>query len=209
MEHRSIAQTRQSLCRTSSTSVCSSNRQRLALVMPRSDLVRTEKSTATANHDLTNHSSQPKFARSARFPHPIYLDHPLPMPVPRRRSTVHPDRPHSRLLLLWMYRHGDRRSCRVRPGKQYVEYLFEVQSPNRIDNDTAFPFAVFIIYGAHWGSLAYNQDPLHGISSAFEAEGGATGAVYNSSQVFHNITMYVALRPLRDCPNNNSIADPQ
>jgi len=63
---------------------------------------------------------------------------------------------------------------------------------NDIDDHVAFPFAVFIIYGAHWGSLAYNQDPWHGITSAFEAEGGATGAVYNSSQVFHNITMYVS-----------------
>jgi succinate-acetate transporter protein len=61
-----------------------------------------------------------------------------------------------------------------------------------IDNGIAFPFAVFIIYGSHWGSLAYNQDPLHGISSAFEAEGGPTGAVYNSSQVFHNLTMCVS-----------------
>lgn len=24
-----------------------------------------------------------------------------------------------------------------------------------------YPFAVFIIYGAHWGSLAYTQDPIH------------------------------------------------
>lgn len=52
-----------------------------------------------------------------------------------------------------------------------------------------FPFVVFIIYGTHWGSLAYNQDPMHQITSAFSAEGGATGAVYNSSQTFHNITM--------------------
>ncbi|GAB7331709.1 hypothetical protein MBLNU13_g03690t1 [Cladosporium sp. NU13] len=52
-----------------------------------------------------------------------------------------------------------------------------------------FPFVVFIIYGTHWGSLAYNQDPVHQITSAFSAEGGATGAVYNSSQTFHNITM--------------------
>jgi hypothetical protein len=54
---------------------------------------------------------------------------------------------------------------------------------------TAFPFVVFIIYGTHWGSLAYNQDPMHQITSAFSAEGGATGAPYNSSQTFHNITM--------------------
>lgn len=56
----------------------------------------------------------------------------------------------------------------------------------------AFPFAVFIIYGTHWGSLAYNQDPIHAITSAFptsEGLGGATGAPYESSQVFHNITM--------------------
>lgn len=63
---------------------------------------------------------------------------------------------------------------------------------NDANDNTAFPFAVFIIYGAHWGSLAYNQDPIHQITSAFEGEGGATGAPYNSSQVFHNITMYVA-----------------
>lgn len=55
----------------------------------------------------------------------------------------------------------------------------------------AFPFAVFIIYGTHWGSLAYNQDPIHQITSAFAEEGGATGAPYNSSQCFHNITMSV------------------
>jgi hypothetical protein len=63
---------------------------------------------------------------------------------------------------------------------------------NDINDHIAFPFAVFIIYGVHWGSLAYNQDPLHGISSAYEAEGGANGAVYQSSQVFHNLTMYVS-----------------
>jgi hypothetical protein len=54
---------------------------------------------------------------------------------------------------------------------------------------TAFPFVVFIIYGTHWCSLAYNQDPMTQITSAFTAEGGATGAPYNSSQMFHNITM--------------------
>ena len=32
---------------------------------------------------------------------------------------------------------------------------------------------------------------MHQITSAFSAEGGATGAVYNSSQTFHNITMFV------------------
>jgi len=52
-----------------------------------------------------------------------------------------------------------------------------------------FPFCVFIIYGTHWGSLAYTQDPIHGIATFFENYGGATGAPYNSSQSFHNITM--------------------
>ncbi|GAB1744214.1 hypothetical protein D0862_06188 [Hortaea werneckii] len=51
------------------------------------------------------------------------------------------------------------------------------------------PFAVFIIYGSHWGSLAYNQDPIHNVTAAFEEYGGANGAAYNSSQGFHNITM--------------------
>lgn len=53
-----------------------------------------------------------------------------------------------------------------------------------------FPFAVFIIFGTHWGSLAYTQDPIHNTTVPFEgAEGGATGAPYNSSQAFHNVTM--------------------
>ncbi|RMZ04915.1 hypothetical protein D0860_06163 [Hortaea werneckii] len=51
------------------------------------------------------------------------------------------------------------------------------------------PFAVFVIYGSHWGSLAYNQDPIHNVTAAFEEYGGANGAAYNSSQGFHNITM--------------------
>jgi len=52
-----------------------------------------------------------------------------------------------------------------------------------------FPFAVFVIYGCHWGSLAYNQDPLHAASASFTTSGGALGAPYNASQSFHNITM--------------------
>lgn len=54
-----------------------------------------------------------------------------------------------------------------------------------------YPFAVFIIFGVHWGSLAYQQDPIHATVSAFKEVGGATGAPYNSSQAFHNVTMYV------------------
>ncbi|GAB7352088.1 hypothetical protein MBLNU459_g2589t1 [Dothideomycetes sp. NU459] len=52
-----------------------------------------------------------------------------------------------------------------------------------------FPFAVFVIYGCHWGSLAYTQDPIHNQLSAFALSGGATGAAWTSSQGFHNITM--------------------
>lgn len=54
-----------------------------------------------------------------------------------------------------------------------------------------FPFAVFIIFGAHWGSLSYTQDPLHNIANAFVEVGGAAGAEYNSSQGFHNVTMAI------------------
>lgn len=57
------------------------------------------------------------------------------------------------------------------------------------DVSIAFPFAVFVIYGTHWGSLAYTQDPIHQTLSAFEEYGGSQGAPYNSSQGFHNITM--------------------
>lgn len=51
--------------------------------------------------------------------------------------------------------------------------------------------AVFLIYGSHWGSLAYTQDPIHNTTVPFAQEGlgGATGAAYNSSQGFHNVTM--------------------
>lgn len=55
-----------------------------------------------------------------------------------------------------------------------------------------FPMAVFIIYGCHWGSLAYTQDPIHLTTSVFTTElGGASGAAYNSSQAFHNVTMCI------------------
>lgn len=52
-----------------------------------------------------------------------------------------------------------------------------------------FPFAVFVIYGCHWGALAYAQDPIHAAANAFTNEGGVLGAPYNASQGFHNITM--------------------
>lgn len=54
---------------------------------------------------------------------------------------------------------------------------------------TAFPCTVFLIYGTHWCSLALQMDPTHGIATYFDAYGGATGAAYNSSQGFHNVTM--------------------
>lgn len=52
-----------------------------------------------------------------------------------------------------------------------------------------YPFAVFTIFGVHWGSLAYPQDPIHDTALAFKAVGGLTGSAYNSSQAFHNVTM--------------------
>jgi hypothetical protein len=52
-----------------------------------------------------------------------------------------------------------------------------------------YPFAVFCIFGTHWGSLAYTQDPIHDTAAAFKAAGGLEGAAYNSSQAFHNVTM--------------------
>ncbi|EDU49707.1 membrane protein [Pyrenophora tritici-repentis] len=55
-----------------------------------------------------------------------------------------------------------------------------------------FPMAVFLIYGSHWASLAYQQDPTHQTTSAFRELGGATGAAYNSSQGFHNVSMVLA-----------------
>jgi succinate-acetate transporter protein len=49
--------------------------------------------------------------------------------------------------------------------------------------------AVFIIYGCHWGSLAYTQDPLHNQLSAFAKVGSSAGVEWNASQGFHNIAM--------------------
>jgi hypothetical protein len=50
--------------------------------------------------------------------------------------------------------------------------------------------AVFLIYGSHWGSLAYTQDPIHNTTAPFTGTlGGANGAAYNSSQGFHNVSM--------------------
>lgn len=54
-----------------------------------------------------------------------------------------------------------------------------------------FPFAVFIIFGTHWGSLAYQQDVRTDTVAAFTKLGGADGAPYNSSQAFHNVTMAI------------------
>jgi succinate-acetate transporter protein len=54
---------------------------------------------------------------------------------------------------------------------------------------TAFPMAVFIIYGCHWGSLAYTQDPNNNQLSAFEKVGSSAGAEWAASQGFHNVTM--------------------
>jgi len=48
---------------------------------------------------------------------------------------------------------------------------------------------VFVVYGCHWGSLAYTQDPIHQTLAGFTEAGGATGAAYNTSQGFHNVTM--------------------
>ncbi|KAF2997954.1 hypothetical protein E8E13_005998 [Curvularia kusanoi] len=55
-----------------------------------------------------------------------------------------------------------------------------------------FPMAVFLIYGAHWGSLAYVQDPSHQTTLGFAEVGGATGVPYNASQGFHNVSMAIA-----------------
>lgn len=59
-----------------------------------------------------------------------------------------------------------------------------------------FPFVVFVMYGIHWGSLAYAQDPFYSINSAFEKLGGSSGSAWNSSQAFHNIGMSVSGRSL-------------
>ena len=53
----------------------------------------------------------------------------------------------------------------------------------------AFPFAVFIIYGTHWGSLAYAMDPSHNLVTGLTQYGGPEGAAWNSSQGWHNVTM--------------------
>ncbi len=42
-----------------------------------------------------------------------------------------------------------------------------------------FPMAVFIIYGVHWCSLGYTQDPIAKITSVYTtAQGGSTGCEF-------------------------------
>jgi len=53
----------------------------------------------------------------------------------------------------------------------------------------SWPSAVFIIFGCHWCSLAYQQAPTSDTLAAFTKLDGAAGTAYQSSQGFHNITM--------------------
>lgn len=51
-----------------------------------------------------------------------------------------------------------------------------------------FPFAVFIVYGCYWVSLAYTGDPTHNLISAFGPE-GLTGRPWNSAQANYSLVM--------------------
>ncbi|KAF2862518.1 hypothetical protein K470DRAFT_212471 [Piedraia hortae CBS 480.64] len=52
-----------------------------------------------------------------------------------------------------------------------------------------FPFALFVLFGAHWGAIAYQQDPITQNIAAFAKLGGPAGKIYNSSQTFHYAIM--------------------
>jgi len=56
---------------------------------------------------------------------------------------------------------------------------------------TAYPFAIFVIYGAHWVQVGYTQDPAHNLVGAYSANGavGALDKTYNSGNAFYNITL--------------------
>lgn len=51
----------------------------------------------------------------------------------------------------------------------------------------SFPFAIFIIYGAHWTAVAYGGDPAHPLAAAYQ--GGAINPEYNAGQGIYNINM--------------------
>jgi succinate-acetate transporter protein len=51
-----------------------------------------------------------------------------------------------------------------------------------------FPFAVFIVYGCYWVSVAYTGDPTHNLISAFGPE-GLTGRPWNSAQANYSLVM--------------------
>ncbi|EOA88302.1 uncharacterized protein SETTUDRAFT_176858 [Exserohilum turcica Et28A] len=53
----------------------------------------------------------------------------------------------------------------------------------------SFPMTIFIVYGAHYIALAYGQAPTSETLLAFQDLGGATGAAYNTSQGFYNVSM--------------------
>lgn len=57
-----------------------------------------------------------------------------------------------------------------------------------------FPFAVFIIYGAHWCQVGYAVDPVMNLAGAYTAPGadalpGALTMPYNAGGAFYNVTM--------------------
>lgn len=57
---------------------------------------------------------------------------------------------------------------------------------------TAFPFALFIVFGAHWCNLGYTFEPLVNVTAVY-GPNGSTGVPYTAGQGFYNISMSVSI----------------
>ncbi|KAK5939699.1 hypothetical protein PMZ80_008079 [Knufia obscura] len=53
-----------------------------------------------------------------------------------------------------------------------------------------YPFTVFTIFGIHWVSIAYTNDPTHPLANAYGADGaGAAALAFTGGQVAYNVCL--------------------
>lgn len=139
---------------------------------------------------LMNSQSDPPWI--GWLPYSVHIDNPHSLWLSRFCCSTKSHRSQRRLLLLRRYRDEHCGYRRIYTREQYV-YRLKIHRVASLKSSLAFPMAVFLIYGSHWGSLAYTQDPIHQTTSPFSELGGANGKAYNSSQGFHNVSMWVIL----------------
>ena len=139
MVAHSTARPRLSLYPTISTSVYSSSPQSRNVVMLPNALVCSLYHQPDTDPIIDMQSSQPKFARPSRIPHPIHLYDLDAMSIPGRSPAVHAGRHHFRLLLPGSNRDGTCGHWRVHLGKQCVSTATMGCCHLGTDNSDSFP----------------------------------------------------------------------